>query len=123
MDPENEKLFQQTSGEVLISPLILGHIVAHVALRRDLNVVFDELFTAGGAEIYFRASEVYQLGNKDLTFREIERAVALQGDVALGVRNRARSEETFSGIQLNPPKDSLWHLDDLHELVILSTYS
>jgi hypothetical protein len=54
MDPENEKLFRQHRGEVLISPLILSHILAHVAFRRDLNIVFNELFTFGGAEIYFR---------------------------------------------------------------------
>jgi hypothetical protein len=37
MDPENASLFRQRAGEVIISPLVLSHMLAHMALRRELT--------------------------------------------------------------------------------------
>ena len=123
MDPENENLFEQRTGEVLISPFILSHILAHVALRRDLNVVFDELFTVGGAEIYFRSSAFYDLGDGEITFGEIGDSVFQRGAIALGVRIAEKRGDENGGIRLNPPRDSIWKLNHEDELVILTTYS
>lgn len=123
MDPENEKLFEQRTGEVLISPFILSHILAHVALRRDLNVVFDELFTVGGAEIYFRSAAVYKLNDREITFEEIGNVVFHHGDIALGIRIAEKRDDENGGIRLNPPCASLWRLNREDELVILTTYS
>lgn len=123
MDPENEKLFQQRTGEVLISPFILSHILAHVALRRDLNVVIDELFTVGGAAIYFRSATVYNLDDREITFEEMGNAVFHHGDIALGVRIAEKRDDANGGIWLNPPRDSQWRLRGEDELVILTTYS
>jgi hypothetical protein len=122
MDPENEKLFLKRSGEVIISPFIMGHILAHVALRRDLNVVFEELFTSGGAEIYFRKAGYYQLSGRETTFSEIGKAVARSGDIALGVRMAAKMTMPGGGIQLNPDRDSLFFLEPDDEVVVLTTY-
>jgi hypothetical protein len=122
MDPENEKLFQQRTGEVLISPMILSHILAHVGLRRELNMVFEEIFTVGGAEIYFRKANFYGLTGRELSFREVSRIVMEKGDIALGVRSSQKEEEIPGGIHLNPPKDSRWRLEDADEVVVLTTY-
>jgi hypothetical protein len=123
MDPENEKLFQQRTGEVLISPLILSHILAHVALRRDLNVVFEELFTVGGAEIYLQPASACDLVDQELPFGEIGRAVAEKGEIALGVRVSSQKGEPGGGIHLNPAKDAAFRISAGDELVVLSTYS
>jgi hypothetical protein len=122
MDPDNEKLFHQRSGEVLISPLILSHMLAHVALRRDLNVVFDELFTVGGAEIYFRNAGEYQISQQESTFLELKERIFEQGDIALGVLKAGRILEKSGGISLNPPNESIWDLEDNDELIVLTTY-
>lgn len=86
LDPENHALFQGEMDEVLISPMILSHILAQVALRPELNVVFHELFSSGGAEIYLRPAAWYDLVGRELSFRELQEAVALAGETALGVR-------------------------------------
>ena len=122
MDPENEKLFHQRAGEVLISPVILSHILAHVALRRDLNIVFDELFTVGGAEIYFKPCAIFNLPQKKLTFIEIRRIVESYGDIALGLRIEEKSKDINGGIFLNPVRDSLWELKSSDQVVVLTTY-
>jgi hypothetical protein len=123
MDPENEQLFEQRTGEVLISPFILSHILAHVALRRDLNVVFDELLTVGGAEITFRSAKTYRVSDREITFEEIGKIVFELGDIALGVRIAEKRDDGNGGIQLNPPRDSHWRLNDEDELVIITSYS
>jgi hypothetical protein len=122
MDPENERLFQKRSGEVIISPFILGHILAHVALRRDLNLVFEELFTVGGAEIYFRRAAIYGVTEREIQFKEIGNATARNGDIALGVRIAAQMDRPGGGIQLNPDRDSLWTLGSGDEVVVLTSY-
>jgi hypothetical protein len=49
LDPGNVALFRRRRGEVIVSPVILSHMLAQVALRRELRAVFDELFGPGGA--------------------------------------------------------------------------
>ncbi|MEE4351812.1 MAG: hypothetical protein V2J25_02995 [Desulfatiglans sp.] len=122
MDPENEKLFQHRTGEVIISPYILSHILAHVALRRELNVVFEELFTAGGAEICFRPASFFGFTKYQMSFKEIREFVSKKGDIALGIRDKSRSTERTGGIYLNPPGDLQVNLDDSILLVVLTTY-
>ena len=123
MDPANERLFLKKTGEVLITPLILSHILAHVALRRELNVVFEELFTVGGAEIYFRAPIFYGIAGDAITFKQIQSIVAQMGDIAIGVRKTTASEEQGGGIVLNPSPDNIYKTNELKSIVVLTTYS
>lgn len=123
MDPESEKLFLMRTGEVIISPLILSHILAHVALRRELNTVFEELFTVGGAEIFFRDPSGYGLNGHEVSFRELQNTVAQYGEIALGVRVGTKEKEKNGGIVLNPSRDSLWDLKEIKSLVVLTTYA
>ena len=120
MDSANEGILGEHAGEVVVSPLIVSHLLAHVALRRDLNVVFEELFTVGGAEIYLRPARVYGLEGEGIGFREIQRAIAARGDVALGVYPSTGSKQ--DGVTLNPERDSRWHLTGDDQIVVLSTY-
>ena len=123
MDPGNERLFLKRTGEVLITPLILSHILAHVALRRELNVVFEELFTVGGAEIYFRTPIFYGIAGNVITFREIQSMVAQMGDIAIGVRKIGAAEEPGGGIMLNPSPDTIFKTSDIKSIVVLTTYA
>ncbi len=120
MDSANEGILGEHAGEVVVSPLIVSHLLAHVALRRDLNVVFEELFTVGGAEIYLRPARVYGLEGEGIAFREIQRAIAARGDIALGVYPSTGSKQ--DGVTLNPERDSRWHLTGDDQIVVLSTY-
>ncbi len=65
-DPDNVALFENRRGEVIVSPVIISHMLARVALRRELRAVFDELFGSGGSEIFFRRIADYELAeNRD----------------------------------------------------------
>ncbi len=89
LDPENVRLLDDGKGEVLISPLILSHMLAHVALRPELGTVFSELFTAGGAEITFHPLSKYvpeDYANGTIPFLDIQRLAHAAGEIALGVQ-------------------------------------
>lgn len=122
MDPENARLFRQRAGEVIISPRILSHMLAHVALRRELSAVFGELFGPGGAEIFFRPAGDYEAVGRIQSFRELQHAAAQRGEIALGVRLHAERDNATGGVVLNPPKGHQWRLTREDEIVVLTTY-
>jgi Trk K+ transport system NAD-binding subunit len=116
-DPDNQHLLDGHQSEMMISPMILSHVLAQVALRRELRVVLDELFTVGGAEIQFRDPSDYPLP-ASATFQVLEKAVAAEGELALGVF-RHKPNERGSHLQLNPPRKDYLELQPQDRLVVL----
>jgi ion channel POLLUX/CASTOR len=122
LDAANESLFRQRRGEVIVSPTILSHMLAQVALRRELRAVFDELFGPGGAEIMFRAPSGYGLAGTDVSFRDVEAAAVAHGEIALGIRTPGKPGQRAFTTLLNPPKQQRWTLQPDDEIVVLTTY-
>ena len=116
-DPDNRHLLYGHKSEMLISPMILSHVLAQVALRRELRVVLDELFTEGGAEIQFRNPHDYPLP-ASADFQVLEKIVAERGEIALGVY-RAGADERGRHLQMNPPRSQYLDLRDGDQLLVL----
>lgn len=116
-DPDNRELLYGHQSEVLISPMILSHILAQVALRRELKVVLDELFTVGGAEIRFQSPEDYPLP-ASADFHVLEKVLAAEGEVALGVL-RAVADSRGRRLMLNPPRRQYLDLQPGDRLIVL----
>ncbi|PLX47363.1 MAG: ion channel DMI1 [Desulfobulbaceae bacterium] len=122
VDPGNHSLFSRVSEEVIVSPMILSHMLAHIAMRPELNTVFQELFSSGGAEIYFRPMHEYGLAGKTMSFADIQDSVSARGEIALGVKVTAREKALGAEIELNPDKTASWSLTKDDEVVVLTTY-
>ena len=120
-DPDNRQLLYGHQSEMMISSMILSHVLAQVALRRELRAVLDELFTAGGGEIQFRDPEDYPLP-ASANFHVLEKTMAAEGEVALGVF-RARADERGHRLQLNPPRSEYLELQPGDRLVTLAVTS
>ncbi|TGN40646.1 CASTOR/POLLUX-related putative ion channel [Marinobacter confluentis] len=116
-DPDNRDLLTGHQSEMMISPMIVSHVLAQVALRRELRVVLDELFTVGGAEIQFRDPQDYPLP-ASADFQVLEKVMAEQGEVALGVW-RSQANERGRHVSLNPPRDEYLDLDNEDRLIVL----
>ncbi|MBW0147632.1 CASTOR/POLLUX-related putative ion channel [Marinobacter arenosus] len=116
-DPDNRNLLYGHRSEMLISPMILSHILAQVALRRELRMVLDELFTEGGAEIQFRDPDDYPLP-ASVDFQLLERILANEGKVALGVF-RARPDDSGRHLVLNPARKLFLDIQPGDRLVVL----
>lgn len=119
LDPANVGLFRRRPGEVLISPMLLSHMLAQVALRRELRAVFDELFGPGGAELFFRPVSLYALPAGEHTFSAIMGAVATHGEFALGVRTGNPASEPQGGVKLNPQRDRRFTFGATDEIITL----
>ncbi|MFC7293235.1 CASTOR/POLLUX-related putative ion channel [Marinobacter aromaticivorans] len=117
-DPDNRNLLFGHKSEMLISPMILSHVLAQVALRRELRVVLDELFTVGGAKIQFRDPRNYPLP-ASFDFQLLEKVVANRGEIALGVF-RVAADEHGRHLQMNPRRTQLLDLKAEDRIVVLS---
>ncbi|MBW3554791.1 MAG: ion channel DMI1 [Gemmatimonadetes bacterium] len=116
LDPDNVRLLGESETEVIISPLIVSHMLAQVALRRELQAVFDDLFTAGGADITFRPATAYVPAGEDVPFSALEAAARQRGHTALGVRSRSRPGH----VDLAPDRATRQRVSDDLEIVILA---
>ncbi|WP_323753194.1 CASTOR/POLLUX-related putative ion channel [Marinobacter sp.] len=116
-DPDNRHLIYGHQSEMLISPMILSHVLAQVALRRELRVVLDELFTVGGAEIQFRDPEDYPLP-ASADFQFLEKTLATRGEVALGVRREA-ADDRGRHLQMNLPRKQYLDLRKGDQLLVM----
>jgi ion channel POLLUX/CASTOR len=128
LDPENVTLLGRGGLEVVVTPVLVSHILSQVALRRELRAVFDELFTAGGAEVVFRPSDGLGLDGR-VGFTDLQRATCARGETLMGVRLIAGPTERSGegsggagagGLFLNPSRDLRWPVEAL-EVVVLAT--
>jgi len=116
-DPDNRHLLAGHQSEMMVSPMIVSHVLAQVALRRELRVVLDELFTVGGAEIQFRAPNDYPIP-ASADFKLLEKVVAAKGEVAMGIW-RGRAGHNGHHVALNPPRDDYLDLNSDDRLIVL----
>lgn len=118
LDPSNAYLLDQ-EGTVLVSPEVLSHVLAHVALRPELNAVYDALFSSGGAEITSRRAADYELEGTR-SFAEVQERANAYGEIALGflsLEGRACRRPLLA-----PPSEQRWALRASDEIVALATY-
>ena len=132
-DPENVTLFQNRSDEIIVSPVIVSHMLARVALRRELRAVFDELFTSGGSEIFFRRIADYtsteirsdipgtNTSDGDYAFSDLQRLADTRGEIAIGIRRGGQERMPNGGVELNPGRDEHLRLGENDELIVLAT--
>lgn len=113
MDANNIGLFEDENTEVLVAPVIASHVLAQVALRRELNAVYSELFGAGGAEICFRPVSDYNIADQKIRFGALKALAADRGEITLGIRLRN------SSIELNPVQEKTYILQEQDDLIVL----
>lgn len=117
-DPDNEPLVAGRNAEVVVTPLILAHVVAQVALRRELQAVFEDLFTAGGPELVFRTPASCGLEPGSVSFAETAERLRATGNTLLGVYRVAEDSLTLS-----PSRGAAMSLEPDDKLVVMTTYS
>jgi Trk K+ transport system NAD-binding subunit len=119
-DPDNARLFRERSAEIIVSPVIVSHMLARVTLRRELRVVFDELFGSGGCDIFFRRMTDFNLSGGQYAFADLQRAADARGEIAIGVRWAGRQHMPNGGVELNPARAQRLDVGENDELIVLS---
>jgi len=121
-NPDNSSLVGGSGTEMIVSPIIMSHLLAQVALRRELQSIYTELFTVGGAEIEFRNLTRYGIEAGNYTFQEIAQIASGFGETALGVCKNKKNAELKNKLILNPPKHDHITITEQDELIVLMTY-
>ncbi|MFU8811460.1 MAG: CASTOR/POLLUX-related putative ion channel [Balneolaceae bacterium] len=116
-------LIQQDDVDMLVSTAIISHVLAQVALRREVHAIYTELFSAGGAEIIFGLPENYGIENGTYSFQELAVRTAREGDKLMGTFRYDRDSSHKRGhVKMNPPRNASIVIDAQTKLVVLTTY-
>ncbi|REL39096.1 ion channel DMI1 [Rhodohalobacter sp. SW132] len=119
---DNNHLIKSPGSEVIISPVIISHLLAQVALRRELQSIYTELFTVGGAEIEFRSLNQYNLSAGTFKFSRIEEIASGSGETAMGIYKNYFSSNGTKKLILNPSKNHEFQVTENDQFVILMNY-
>lgn len=117
-DAYNEALMIHNDSEVILSPILVSHLLAQVALRRELKLVYDELFTAGGPDIVFRRVPE-TLMHTEVTQQSLADQLWQRGDTLLGIYRDAQGA-TAASLVLNLAVDQRIRLEPDMRLVVIT---
>lgn len=113
-EPENENLFENREGETIISPMVISYILANVALRFELNRVFNSLFNSGGSDITFISAKQFRLSG-DMRFKEVMDEVDSFKMLAIGLMG-THSTDVF----LNPKPETVFNEVENYKIIVIN---
>ncbi|MGI9265635.1 MAG: CASTOR/POLLUX-related putative ion channel [Gammaproteobacteria bacterium] len=116
--PASSRHYTDSPDVKLESPMILGYLQAHVALRPVLNSVFGELFVPGGAEVALRQPGEYGVAGGALSYRAIQRQACVRGEIVLGVLMAAGKCDEV--LELCPYPDQEWSFAGDDAIVVMA---
>jgi hypothetical protein len=136
LDELNVALIDPERCEYLLSPQVLSHMLGQVALRRELNAVFEQLFNSGETEITFRDVLRYGVApGERIDFARLQSLARLHHEVALGYfsgrpnataaasAGAAAKDGTVDpgagGLMLNPGPAAAWTVSAGDRVVVL----
>jgi voltage-gated potassium channel Kch len=107
------------ADDFIVSNTLVSLMVTQVAENPHLVQVFDELFSAGGFEIYLKPAEQYVRAG-EVTFATISEAAMRRSEVAIGYRIAKRAKEPGFGVFVNPNKRSKVELGPGDRVIVLA---
>ncbi|HET7505775.1 MAG TPA: hypothetical protein VFK02_32370 [Kofleriaceae bacterium] len=109
------------ADDFIVSNTLVSLMVAQVAENPRLVPVFDELFTAGGFEVYLKpATDYVRAGER--SFATVCEATLRRGEVAIGYRiaAHARDPARAFGVVVNPSKRARITLGPGDQIIMLA---
>ena len=84
-DPANGPLLERYQTDMIISPVVLSHLMAQVALRPELFAIYEELFSVTGAEISLHPLSASGIKPGTYKYRTLRKQSLPQGGTLLGI--------------------------------------
>jgi hypothetical protein len=109
------------ADDFIVSNTLVSLMVSQVAENPHLVRVFDELFTAGGHELYLKAATDY-VESGPVTFATVCEAAMRRGHVAIGYRllDQVRDPAAAFGVVVNPNKRDRMRLGAGDKIIVLA---
>ncbi len=107
------------ADDFIVSNALVSLMVSQVSENPHLVEVFDELFTAGGYELYLKPVEHY-VTTGDVSFATVCEAALHRDELAIGYRLTAKAKEPGFGVVVNPNKRTLVTLGAGDKIIVLA---
>lgn len=123
LDSKNRTLVTQTGvSEFIISNRLVSMLAAQLSEDARLFTVYEDLFSADGAEVYLKPITYYFSDfPRELTFADLMSAASARSEIALGFRQTLHSTpETNFGVRLIPPKPEVQTFTENDFIVVLA---
>ncbi len=102
----NQELAKVTkANDLVVGSNIINLILTQISENRDLAVVFQEILTSEGSEIYIRPAENYVQLDMEMDFYAVTNILAKRNEVAIGYKKQ-HEDGTFDVIT-NPLKSDV----------------
>ena len=123
-DSHNRTLAEVThADDFVVSDNIASLIMAQISENAELNVVFADLFSKGGADVYIKPAKDYLKLDRPVNFYTVVEAARLRGETAFGYRlaQFANNPERNFGVVTNPDKSDEVQFSEKDRLIVLAS--
>ncbi len=124
LSSENEELVSQTHvDDFLISNKMLTMIYAQLSENPRLKLLYDDLFSEEGSEIYIKPANLYFSSfPQKIRFVDLIHLVGKRDEICLGYRESdfAYEPDKHFGIIINPKKDDIIEINEQDAIIVLS---
>ncbi|MGL5063291.1 MAG: CASTOR/POLLUX-related putative ion channel [Microcoleus sp.] len=123
LDDRNQALAQVAQpDDFVIGEQIISLMLTQIAEQKHLNSVFNDLFDAGGSEIYLKPIVDYIELDRPVNFYTLVEAARQRGESALGYRLQANANNRAKsyGVALNSQKDNSVKFTESDRIIVLA---
>ncbi len=110
------------ADDFIVSNTLVSLLVSQVAENRHLVKVFEELFTAGGHEIYLKPASEYVALGIDVPYQAVVDAGLRRNEVAIGFRLAATARDAGAsyGVTVSPKKSQAQRFAPGDKIIVLA---
>lgn len=123
LELNNRKLAEVAQvDDFIVSDRLVSLLLAQIVENKGLNLVFQELFSTAGNEIYLKPLHEYAKTDQPLSFATLVAAASARGEIALGYRRVAQGRDAAQryGVVINPAKSASVSFDAGDQLIVLA---
>jgi voltage-gated potassium channel Kch len=109
LDITNRRLAEVTrADDFIVSDRLVSLLLSQISENKELNIVFKDLFSPEGSEVYLKPISQYVKTGMPVTFSTVIAAAAQKGEVAFGYKlaNQAGEASASYGVVVSPKKSA-----------------
>lgn len=109
LDGRNRDLADVTrADDFIVSDKFASLLLTQISENKELPLVYEDLFTADGSELYLKPASEYVALDQPVNFYTVMESARQRNEVAIGYRNMALSNAADNnyGVEVNPKKSA-----------------
>jgi ion channel POLLUX/CASTOR len=121
LDIRNRELAESThADDFIVSDQLVSLLMSQISENRSLAGVFEDLFDAGGSEIYLKPAERYVVLDRETDFYTVTEAARRRDEVAIGYKKVAQNGSLKATLVVNPDKSHRLTFREGDRVIVLS---